>query len=89
MNLKPNCYECKWRQNLVYDCHSKCAHPKIEPGDEFLSILGMGGALKRLNISGNPHGIRMGWFAWPINFDPVWLETCDGFEKIEEKKGGE
>lgn len=32
------------------------------------------------SVSGNKHGIRMGWFAWPWNFDPVWLEKCDGFE---------
>jgi len=23
------------------------------------------------------------WFIWPVNFDPVWLENCDGFEPKE------
>jgi hypothetical protein len=32
-----------------------------------------------LGIRGNPHGIRKGWFNWPWNFDPVWLDNCDGF----------
>jgi len=40
-----------------------------------------GGA--ELNIRGNPHGIKRGWFSWPYNFDPVWLENCDGFEEKE------
>lgn len=28
---------------------------------------------------GNIHGIAKGWFRWPYNFDPVWLEECDGY----------
>jgi len=36
---------------------------------------------KGLNIQGNPRGIRSGWFNYPVNFDPVWLENCDGFKK--------
>lgn len=34
-----------------------------------------------LGISGHQHGIKCGWFNWPINFDPTWLLTCDGFEE--------
>jgi hypothetical protein len=35
----------------------------------------------KLNVTGDPHGIRNGWFNFPWSFDPIWLETCDGFEK--------
>jgi hypothetical protein len=35
------------------------------------------------NVKGAAHGIKKGWFNFPFNFDPVWLENCDGFEKIE------
>ena len=82
---KPNCYECKHRGGLVWDAHSECNHPKIEPADRILTIFMLGkgirgGALKRLNISYNQHGYANGWFNWPLNFDPVWLDTCDGFE---------
>jgi hypothetical protein len=31
------------------------------------------------HVTGSPHGIRRGWFLWPLRFDPVWLESCDGF----------
>ena len=84
-NEKPNCYECKHRGGLVWDAHSECKHPKIEPADRILTIVMMGrgirgGVLKRLNISYNQHGYANGWFNWPLNFDPVWLDTCDGFE---------
>ena len=31
-------------------------------------------------VTGNPHGIKNGWFFHPFNFDPTWLLTCDGFK---------
>ena len=34
-----------------------------------------------LNIKGDEHGIKRGWFSWPSNYDPVWLLNCDGFEQ--------
>ena len=33
------------------------------------------------NVKGAEHGIKKGWFNFPFNFDPVWLESCDGYEK--------
>lgn len=33
----------------------------------------------KLHIQADPHGFRMGWFWWPVNFDPAWLQNCDGF----------
>lgn len=30
---------------------------------------------------GDKEAIRRGYFAWPLNFDPVWLKYCDSFEK--------
>ena len=52
-----------------------------------MALLGRGGPLPmmrtELNVEGNPHGRRNGWFNWPMNFDPVWLTCCDGFEAKE------
>jgi len=44
----------------------------------------------KLTIKGHPHGIKNGWFFWPVNFDPIWLENCDGFQSKEDRtaKGG-
>jgi hypothetical protein len=36
---------------------------------------------KNAHIKGNNYGIRNGWFIWPYNYDPVWLESCDGFKR--------
>ena len=31
-------------------------------------------------MTGDPHGIRMGWFMYPWNFDPIWrTKECDNF----------
>ncbi len=36
-------------------------------------------AMNALHVKGAELGVRRGWFIWPVNFDPVWLENCDGF----------
>ena len=91
---KPNCYECKHRKDVLGDVHSRCAHPKLEGimAHSVVQILALVSTVGRglpididvgLNIAGNPHGIKHGWFSWPFNFDPTWLETCDGWEEEE------
>ena len=92
MNDKPNCYDCKHRGSVPGSAHIKCNHPntKTALNDPELQLLAIFASVKRvrpihvdvgLNIIGKPHGIKNGWFNWPFNFDPVWLESCDGFEK--------
>ena len=36
-------------------------------------------AAATLGIKAAEQGIRNGWFVWPVNFDPTWLEECRGF----------
>ena len=89
-NSAPNCYECKYRRSLPGDAHSRCAHPRIPNDNRLLAIfqeMTSGVELKgvpseqAIHVTGNPAGIARGWFMRPANFDPVWLESCDGFEK--------
>ena len=81
------CYECEYRGNVPGDTHSCCRHPEIKknPQAEFYAIMGIGPNTRTakdvLNIRANQHGVKKGWFAWPVNFDPVWLENCDGFKE--------
>lgn len=89
--MKPNCFDCQYRRNIPGDVHSECVHPAITSSDRILApIFFMSGRqdigiAKRLNVLGDQHGIKNGWFLWPLNFDPTWLITCDGFKK----KGGD
>ncbi len=63
------CYDCVYRGTLAGDCHSRCLHPQAQCSPE------------SMEIEGDPHGIKNGWFRWPRNFDPVWLRHCNGFKQ--------
>jgi hypothetical protein len=92
---KPNCYTCAHRRDVPGSAHSRCIHPSLPgtgPLGEALAILAgrtvsreIGLKIEALDVGsmirvrGNPHGVRMGWFVFPWNFDPAWLEACDGF----------
>lgn len=64
-DLMNACYECKFRGRVPGDAHSCCRHPNWSD----------------IGVTGDPHGIKSGWFWFPINFDPAWLKTCEGFTK--------
>lgn len=36
-----------------------------------------------LNIEQDPQGVNGGWCNFPHNFDPVWIDNCDGFEPAD------
>lgn len=67
--MKVDCYECKYRgrDRTVRSVRIMCKHPNRMDR-------------RKLNIKGNARGIHMGRFNWPYDFDPVWLENCDGKE---------
>jgi len=39
-------------------------------------------AMEKLEIKGDRYGMKNGWFMWPANFDPTWLENCNGFTDV-------
>lgn len=85
------CYRCIYRGEVPGDAHSCCNHPATEAvRKQPLAQLGalLGGMppipIEGIEVKGHRHGIRRGWFAWPLNFDPNWLEHCSGFKAKEE-----
>jgi hypothetical protein len=82
MSQKPNCYKCIHRGTVPGDAHSCCKYPGNKTGMFDMFIQPANNA-EKLNIKADPHGVRNGWFMWPVNFDPVWLLNCDGFEEKE------
>jgi hypothetical protein len=85
-----NCYDCIYRGTVPGDAHSCCRHPFLEgttdnPVDALFNLITNKdifiSAIHKLQIKANNHGILKGWFNWPVNFDPVWLENCKGFKE--------
>jgi len=60
------------------NCYA-CKWRRDVPGDCH-SQCGNAGA----KVESNPHGVINGWCWWPLNFDPIWIESCTGFEQKEE-----
>ena len=52
-----------------------CVHRLSIPGDRHSRC----NAGRTAHVTANPTGVRRGWFNWPLNFDPVWLVTCDSW----------
>jgi hypothetical protein len=92
-----NCYQCIHRRNVPGDAHSRCAHPSVDSGggDMMSGIMAMVEAMvgnkkvaNPLNVRAHEHGVRMGWFMYPFNFDPAWMISCDGLTKKKEEPNG-
>lgn len=92
LSKAPKCSTCIHRGSVTGSCHSSCLHPKIkmisdDPLKELFATFASVGRLlpvmygeKLLGVEANAHGIKKGWFNWPFNFDPIWLEKCEGYE---------
>lgn len=90
------CYSCAHRRDFPGSCHSSCQHPATARAHltgeaETARLLGKRSGYTSLpldrqaadlRVTGAPIGVRNGWFLWPVNFDPVWLESCDGFTPV-------
>jgi len=62
-------------KNKKANCYA-CKFRGSVPGDAHSSC-----SNSKANVEGDNYGIRSGWFMHPWNFDPVWLVSCDGFQK--------
>lgn len=88
---RPDCYKCIYRADVSGSAHSCCRHPSVAEykNDPLSNIMAIFASVKRaepmlatskeLNIKAKQRGIDMGWFNFPWNYDPVWLDNCDGF----------
>jgi hypothetical protein len=99
----PKCVGCQHRRDLVGSAHSRCVHPATarvhaNPVAGMVALLGKRTGLTlmpltleaaALNVEGHVHGIKHGWFLWPVNFDPTWLTACDGFTPIATSASAE
>lgn len=61
-------------KNMIGKCYD-CKYRRNLPGDTHSRC-----ANPLAFVIGDEHGIKNGWFFHPLNFDPIWLRYCDGFE---------
>lgn len=82
------CYRCIHRGGVPGSAHSSCNVLKAKtgkPGGEMMAAMVMmtEGQVSLpdydLLVQGNPHGVRSGWFMWPVDYDPAWLTKCTVF----------
>lgn len=58
-----------------------CKYRRKIPGDAHLLCVN-----PDPEMDGTEHGIRNGWFMYPINFDPNWkTKQCSNFKEVEEE----
>ena len=57
----------------------KCVHKRNVPGNCHIECV-----KPDANMRGSLHGIKRGWFMYPILFDPTWkLRKCGNFTPVE------
>jgi len=89
--MQNDCYKCPNRRPAIGSAHSECGlldevdiltriSISISPASFTIKEEATGKSL----ITFNPHGIKNGWCAWPLNFDPTWVKCEIPFEIIEK-----
>lgn len=63
------------KRTMMKECWD-CIHKRPVPGDCHIQCV-----KPDVNMTGNEHGIKNGWFMYPLLFDPTWkTKLCQNFE---------
>lgn len=79
--VKPDCYKCKYKGSVSGSAHSSCNHPDAKRMIDMI-MNSIEPEEVKLKVRADQYGIDSGWFNFPFNFDPVWLEECNGFKRL-------
>jgi len=63
----------KFMSGVRPDCYA-CVHHKELPVNARIEC-----RADNASVEGHPMGIQHGWFKYPFNFDPLWIQKCDSF----------
>ena len=67
------------KRTMINECYS-CIHKREVPGNCHIECVKPDSKMK-----GNAHGIKCGWFIYPLLFDPVWKESdCSNYKSKDE-----
>jgi hypothetical protein len=83
-----NCHDCIYKKSIPGNTHISCAGPATILKSETVSYL-LAIAPSSIVIENKPivtideHGTKKGWAYWPINFDPIWIISCNIKKEIQ------
>ena len=67
-------------KNKMTECYM-CKHKEEVPGNAHIMC-----TKPDPEMRGNEHGIRNGWFMYPILFDPTWkIKDCNNFKEKDDE----
>lgn len=80
------CRYCKHHSSLPESDNLQCVHPDAGGPERFATLLRISlgqesRLMKRMGVTLDSHGVERGTAYWPIDFNPVWVKSCKGFEK--------
>lgn len=68
----------EFKRDRMNECYH-CKHKRSVPGNCHIECV-----KPNMDMKGNEHGIRNGWFFYPLLFDPTWKEAmCKNYENHE------
>ena len=63
------------KRSKFNECYH-CEHMREVPGNCHIKCV-----KPDAEMTGNPHGIKEGWFMYPLLFDPTWkTKMCNNYE---------
>ena len=88
LNGNRHCHTCQHHKPVPDTDNCACNHPWLDSKNTAMAQLMVQkmGECKMVNegveffVKINQQGIDSGAANWPIDFDPVWLEECTGYE---------
>lgn len=70
-----------YKRDMRNECYH-CSYKREVPGNAHIQCI-----KPDMDMVGNEHGIRNGWFFYPLLFDPTWKERmCKNYEDHESVK---
>jgi hypothetical protein len=96
--MEKSCYKCRFRGEVPGSAHSSCRvitenTSNKEKAMELEILLASHQVEMTVKNTGEPegepvvklneHGVKNGWAAWPLDFDPIWVQDCRFFTEKE------
>ena len=80
-----NCNNCKFHESITGDAHVSCTILPLQARGYAAVLVN---AIAKINtqsgvyITFEPHGVANGWCNWPLNYDPIWVKSCNQFVEV-------